>query len=128
MNCWVENWMEICGTLARRDELHSESACLELRGNLTTVLSAEYVGEYRIRCEFSDGSTGVADVAGYLWGPVFEPLKDPATFRSFTVSPVFGTVVWPNGADIAPESLYELAHHETLAVREPPAKYGQDKV
>lgn len=92
---------------------------------MITVRDARYAGEYRIRCEFSDGSVGVADLSEHLWGPVFEPLKEYAVFQKFTVSPVFGTVVWPNGADIAPESLYELAHAETLVLREPPVSYGE---
>jgi hypothetical protein len=43
-----------------------------------------------------------------LYGPVFEPLLDPKYFARVAVDPVCGTVVWPNGSDIAPEALYEL--------------------
>ncbi len=46
------------------------------------------------------------DLADELWGPVFEPLKDVNYFRSFSVAE-FGTIRWPNGADIAPEFLYQ---------------------
>jgi len=38
---------------------------------------------------------------------VFEPLADPAVFRQFTLHPEFHTLVWPNGADIAPEFLHD---------------------
>ena len=47
-----------------------------------------------------------------LDGPVFEPLRDPAYFARAALDPVRGTVVWPNGADFAPEALYELTSVE----------------
>jgi len=40
-----------------------------------------------------------------LWGPVFEPLRDPAIFAQAFVDD-FGAVAWPNGADLAPDALY----------------------
>ena len=74
---------------------------------MSEVTKAEYVEGYRIRVSFSTGETGVVDLKDALWGPVFEPLKDPAKFRQFQVSDVLHTVVWDNGADLAPEDLYE---------------------
>ena len=65
------------------------------------------------RVKFEDGSQGEIDLASELWGAVFEPLKDPETFRNFEVAE-YGTVAWPNGADLAPEFLYERAR---VAVR-----------
>ncbi len=73
------------------------------------VQKAEYRGDYKIWLEFSDGASGVADLKDHLWGPVFEPLKDVDAFRKFALSDVFRTIVWENGADIAPEALYDLA-------------------
>jgi hypothetical protein len=69
------------------------------------VISASYESGYRIRVELSDGTRGVVDLEDDLWGPVFEPLKDQDLFRRFSVSEEFGTVVWENGADVAPEHL-----------------------
>jgi len=43
-----------------------------------------------------------------LAGPIFEPLRDPDYFALATVDPVRGTVIWPNGADFAPEALHGL--------------------
>ena len=49
------------------------------------------------------------DFTDVLWAKVFEPLKDREIFRRFTVDSEAGTIVWENGADLAPESLYGRA-------------------
>lgn len=72
---------------------------------LPSVVGAEYRGGYRIQLTFNDGSRKIVDFREWLEGPVFEPLKDPAYFQRFFIDG--GTVAWPNGADIAPETLYE---------------------
>ena len=74
---------------------------------LPSVTAAEYKGAHRISLTFSDGRQGTVDFARWLEGPVFEPLKDLAYFQRFFLEG--GTVAWPNGADIAPETLYEAA-------------------
>jgi hypothetical protein len=61
---------------------------------------------YRLDIEFSDGTRGIVDLADRLFGPVFEPLKDEKAFAAVAVDE-FGAVVWPNGADLAPDALYE---------------------
>jgi hypothetical protein len=71
------------------------------------VVRAEYVGEFRIRLAFDDGLVGTVDFRPWLEGPVFEPLKDLDYFRRFHLDG--GTVAWPNGADVAPETLHESA-------------------
>jgi len=73
------------------------------------ILEATVCGPYALQLVFSDGTTRCVDVRPLLEGPIFEPLRDPAYFAHVTLDPVCGTVVWPNGADIAPEALYELA-------------------
>jgi hypothetical protein len=72
---------------------------------LPSVICAEYRGGYRIHLTFNDNSEKTIDFRQWLDGPVFEPLRDPNYFRSFFLEG--GTVAWPNGADIAPETLYE---------------------
>jgi hypothetical protein len=73
------------------------------------VASVEVLEGYCLRVSFSDGKCGVVDLHAELWGPVFEPLRDPARFGEARVDPEGGTVVWPNGADFAPEWLYATA-------------------
>ncbi len=71
---------------------------------LPRVVKAEYGGGYRIQLTFNDQSNKLVDFERWFYGPVFEPLKDTAYFRRFFIDG--GTVAWPNGADIAPETLY----------------------
>ncbi len=71
---------------------------------LPSVIRAEYRGGYRIHLAFNDLSERTVDFRRWLEGPIFEALNDLAYFRKFFVEG--GTVVWPNGADIAPETLY----------------------
>ncbi len=72
---------------------------------LPCVIKAEYRGGYRIRVAFNDGSEKTLDFGAWLEGPIFEPLRDLGFFQRFFIDG--GTVAWPNGADIAPETLYE---------------------
>jgi hypothetical protein len=74
---------------------------------IPTVIRATYVSGYRIEITFHDGAHGIVDFERWLDGPVFEPLRDRDYFQRFFIDG--GTVTWPNGADIAPETLYEEA-------------------
>ena len=71
------------------------------------LIEARYVRDYVVWVRFSDGIEGEVDLSGELDGLVFEPLRDRDYFRSFIVHPELHTIVWPNGADIAPEFLYD---------------------
>ncbi len=68
------------------------------------VTKARYLGEHRVRLRFADGAEGDIDLEPFIHGPVFQPLKDPAFFAGFEID---DTLVWPNGADFAPEFLRE---------------------
>jgi hypothetical protein len=74
---------------------------------LPAVVQAEHRGGFRIHVVFNDASENTIDFEPFLEGPMFEPLRDSQYFQRFFVDG--GTVVWPNGADIAPETLYEVA-------------------
>ncbi len=74
---------------------------------MPAVIHATYRDDYQIDLVFNDGSEATLDFSQWLDGPVFEPLKDREYFRRFFIDG--GTIAWPNGADIAPETLYEHA-------------------
>ena len=76
---------------------------------IAKLVSAEYVKDYKILVSFSDGTSGVIDLEGELWGEVFEPLRDISQFRKFRIDPELKTLVWPTGADLAPEFLHKQA-------------------
>jgi hypothetical protein len=71
---------------------------------------------YNVRVRFEDGTGAVVDLS-YLvdYGGVFEPLRDPACFRQLRADAEAGTIVWPNEADIAPETLYAHAQRRAPA-------------
>ena len=71
------------------------------------VLEARYVGGYVVWLRFRDGTVGEIDLERELTGPVFEPLRDLDVFRQFAIHEDFQTLVWPNGADLAPEFLHD---------------------
>jgi hypothetical protein len=72
------------------------------------VTGARSISAYRLRLEFSDGIVKEVDLSGELHGHVFQPLKDPGFFRQVGVNQETNTIEWPNGADFAPEFLYEI--------------------
>ncbi|MGI8425320.1 MAG: DUF2442 domain-containing protein [Actinomycetota bacterium] len=76
---------------------------------LPHVLKADVVADFVLRLEFDDGFVGQLDLEPHLTGPIFEPLRDPHLFGQVRVDPEIGTVVWPNGADLAPEFLRKEA-------------------
>ena len=71
------------------------------------VVTVEYVRDYTLRLCFSDGTKAEIDLSSELHGAVFEPLRKHDFFRKVAIHPDFHTLVWPNGADLAPEFVYE---------------------
>ncbi len=85
------------------------------------VVKAQVSGPYSLDPTFKDGTRKDVNLLPLLKGPVFERLQDPVFFARVALDPVAGTVVWPNGADIAPEALYELPEQgRTRATRRSP--------
>ena len=70
------------------------------------VVKAEYMDGYRLKLLFNNGETKIVDLSRSLNGSVFAPLKDIGYFKRFSIK--FNTIEWENGADFAPEYLYEI--------------------
>ena len=71
------------------------------------VKEAKYLHDYVIWIKFNDGIEGEVDLEQELAGEIFGPLKDKELFKSFEVDPMLETIVWKNGADLAPEFLHD---------------------
>ncbi len=82
---------------------------------LIKVVAAAYVDGYRIHLTFSDGLRSTLDFEHLLWGEIFEPLKDLSSFQKFTLNP--WTIEWENGADFAPEFLYDLSKQNSQEIK-----------
>ena len=68
------------------------------------VTGAEVIAPHGLRLTFDDGVVRDVDLSSELWGPMFEPLRDPAYFAQVVLD--HGTVSWPNGADLDPLVLH----------------------
>lgn len=77
------------------------------------------MGGFRVWLEFNDGLRGEIDLEDRLFGPMFEPLKAPEVFGRLRVNEDLDTIVWPNGADFAPEFLYQRLQKSAAEVAEP---------
>jgi len=76
------------------------------------VRSVKAKPDWNLEIVFSDCTRGTVSIKDRLFGPVFEPLKDPSVFAQVRVDE-FGAVCWPNGADLAPDALYEKVTSRT---------------
>jgi hypothetical protein len=74
---------------------------------MNDVIEVHYIRDYTVGLRFQDGTCGEVDIAPSFKGPVFEPLRDVEFFKQVRVDSEIGTIVWPNGADVAPETLYD---------------------
>ena len=77
--------------------------------DLVHVTAVEVAGDHRLRLSFDDGSEGEVEFTARDWAGVFQSLRDPSDFRRVTLDEELGAIVWPNGADIAPETLHTWA-------------------
>lgn len=70
------------------------------------IIDVDYIQDYQLLITFNDGSRKRVDLKPYLIGEVFGELLDPNKFIQYGLTPV--TIEWVNGADLAPEFLYEI--------------------
>jgi Protein of unknown function (DUF2442) len=75
------------------------------------IVSVEAKDDYCLDVRFADGTRGTVCLKERLFGPMFEPLRDPELFRQVTLD-AFGAPCWPNGADLAPDALYRQLRGE----------------
>ena len=77
-----------------------------MKHSMIKVVHIEFLEEYSIRVRFEDGKSVDIDFGRVLIGPLFGPLKNMALFKGAELDAEAGTIVWPNGADFDPDTLY----------------------
>ena len=76
------------------------------------VTTLKVVGPYSLMLTFDNGVQKRINLRSELYGPIFEPLRDSSYFATAYIDPDSRTVSWPNGADFAPDFLYQLQSEE----------------
>ena len=83
------------------------------------VISAEYIDAYKVQVSFNNGQSGTADLSCVpLKGGVFSQLKEKSIFAKLKVDKELSTIVWPNGADLAPEYIYFQAFKDNPVLQQ----------
>ncbi len=78
-----------------------------MSGALHDVIEVQPRGGHALYLRFDDGTDGTVDLGTVIsFTGIFTALADPSEFARVRVDPELGTICWPNGADIAPETLY----------------------
>ena len=90
-----------------KENLLTESILFHKKDLLLHVVSVKYLDNYQLKLTFNNGIEGIVDLEQELYGEIFEPLKDKSLFQKVFVTS--RTIEWPNGADFAPEFLFEIA-------------------
>src|SRR5262245_51804971 len=91
-----------------------------VRGMLIDIIDVQPLEHYRVLLTFEGGESRIVDIGQLVdFSGVFEPLLDEAFFRRVRVEPDLGTIVWPNGADLCPEVLFEAGIPASASVAHP---------
>ena len=82
---------------------------------LKDIIKVKPLKDFRLHLEFEDGAKGEVDIRKLIkFKGVFEPLQDETFFAKVDVNPEWGTIFWPNGADLDPDVLYSMATGEEI--------------
>lgn len=76
---------------------------------MPSIVAVAALADYTLSVQFDDGTSGTISLRDRLFGPVFEPLRDSLVFGQVYVDE-FSAIAWPNGADLAPDAIYEHLH------------------
>ena len=79
-----------------------------------SVVEVAVVAAYTLRVRFEDGTMQTVNLEPMLRGELYGPLRDPALFNQVRVDPEVRTLVWPNGADFDPETLYDWPNQSKI--------------
>lgn len=83
---------------------------------LKDIVKVKPLKDFHLHLEFEDGVKGDVDIRKLIkFKGVFEPLKDKAIFTKVKVNPEWGTIFWPNGADLDPDVLYSMVTGEEIS-------------
>ena len=88
------------------------------------ITNANYIEDYKISVTFNDGRSGIADMRDALNGSVFKDLRKLSVFAQLRLDPLLATIVWPNGADFAPEFIYFKAFQDSPELQEKFKEWG----
>ena len=75
--------------------------------DILKIKRVQYLDGYRVKLWFSNGDIKIANLSESFDDPIFEPMKNLSYFKNFTIR--YNTIEWENGADYAPEYLYEIS-------------------
>ena len=88
------------------------------------IINVNYIEDYKIAVSFNDGRSGTADMRDALNGPVFKDLRKLSVFSQLRLDPLLATIVWPNGADFAPEFIYFKAFQNSPELQKKFKEWG----
>ena len=91
---------------------------------LLFIKEAKYLGGYKVELKFTNNRIGIVNLEDELYGTVFEPLKDIKLFSTVKFDKDLETIVWDNGADLAPEFLFYKSFQNDELLQEQFEKWG----